>query len=104
MDVHCLNLNYFQECTNIAVSAGLFGFVIGGFSRSRKAFDLFVAENKHEMFRHPREAQVLIIIESCAKSTYFNNLLPVTTPKYCNSPISARTDIFTLCRQKGMTV
>ena len=75
MDVHCLNLNYFQECTNIAVSAGLFGFVIGGFSRSRKAFDLFVAENKHEMFRHPREAQVLIIIESCAKSTYFNNLL-----------------------------
>jgi hypothetical protein len=31
---------------------------MGGYSRSRSTFDHFVAANKHEMFRHPREAQV----------------------------------------------
>jgi hypothetical protein len=50
----------FQECFDVAAFSAITGFVFGGYKRSRNAFDHFIALNKHEMFRHPREAQVTI--------------------------------------------
>lgn len=39
------------------VLAGFVGVVWGGYLRSREARLRFIEENKHEMFKHPYEAQ-----------------------------------------------
>lgn len=49
-----------QECLTTTVFAGISCFLIGGMRHSRKAYDDFMIENKHQMFRHPREAQMAV--------------------------------------------
>ncbi len=46
---------------NATCMSGLTGLIYGGYLRSRDARIRFMAENKHEMFRHPREAQAAMV-------------------------------------------
>ena len=60
-----------------SMTAMLVGGMAGGYNESKKMTKIFLEKNKHEMFRHPREAQAslqdrMIIAYFKVKYTYFN--------------------------------
>ena len=60
-----------------SMTAMLVGGMAGAYNESKKMTKIFLEKNKHEMFRHPREAQAslqdrMIIAYFKVKYTYFN--------------------------------
>lgn len=48
------------ECKRSTILGALTGFIIGSYVWSREDFRNFLISNKHEMFKHPREAQEVL--------------------------------------------